>query len=243
MCTVTFIPTTSGVLITSNRDEKIQRSVALPPMFYQLNGIGLVYPKDPDAAGTWIAMQDAGQFGVLLNGAFQKHEPAYPYNRSRGLVFLDIVASADMDTAFREIDLGNIEPFTIILFRPGSLTVNRWDGLQKLVQPVPADQPHIWSSATLYDEAMVREREEWFRDWKSLYPNPNVSNILDFHLFGGKSNDFNNIRMNRHGQLLTVSITCIEAGENGAAMHYTDLQNGEKHHAAITYKTVPQLHS
>ncbi|MGL1516781.1 NRDE family protein, partial [Vibrio parahaemolyticus] len=48
------------------------------------------FPKDPDGGGTWIALKENGDVAILLNGAFENHIPAYPYRRSRGLIFLDI---------------------------------------------------------------------------------------------------------------------------------------------------------
>jgi hypothetical protein len=225
MCTVTFLPTAYGVLITSNRDEKIQRKAALPPAAYLINGIELVFPKDQLASGTWIAMRGPDQFAVLLNGAFQKHQPAYPYAKSRGLIFLDIFSQSDLSAAFASSTLTNIEPFTLILFDNGRLTANRWDGATRSIEELPANQPYIWSSVTLYEEPIIKAREKWFAEWRQLFPNPTAADILQFHQFGGKSDDHNNIRMNRNGEMLTVSITCIDAQAGKAIMHYTDLQN------------------
>lgn len=87
MCTVSFIPVPGGALICSNRDEKIQRARAVPPKWYQVNGSPLLFPKDPDAQGSWIAMKPNGQMAVLLNGGWIKHEPVYPYRKSRGWYF------------------------------------------------------------------------------------------------------------------------------------------------------------
>jgi Transport and Golgi organisation 2 len=225
MCTVTFLPRPSGVLITSNRDEKIQRQAALPPAGYLVNGVELIFPKDQDAAGTWIAMRGPHQFAVLLNGACQKHQPAYPYAKSRGLIFLDIFSKPDLSTAFASSTFTNIEPFTLILFDRGRLTANRWDGLTPLIEELPSNQPHIWSSVTLYDHPIIKAREKWFAEWRQLHPKATAADILQFHQFGGQSDNHNNIRMNRNGEMLTVSITCIDAQAGKAIMHYTDLQN------------------
>ena len=241
MCTVTYLPTADGVLITSNRDEKIQRTLAIPPQNYQVNGIELVYPKDQDAAGSWIAMQETGQIAVLLNGAFQNHQPANPYNRSRGLVLLDIVASNDQDMAFKEIDLTNIEPFTLILYNPGKLTENRWDGHQKHSRPFPSNAAHIWSSVTLYDEAVISSRQKWFREWLAITPVPDADSIQQFHLFGGKSDAHNNFRMNRNNEMLTVSVTCISVSENEVTMFYTDLQQEIRQSVNLKLINLPQL--
>ena len=66
MCTVTFIPTSSGFVITSNRDESVARKRALAPIEYEINGCKITFPKDPQAGGTWIAKSDSKVI-VLLN--------------------------------------------------------------------------------------------------------------------------------------------------------------------------------
>ena len=55
MCTVTYIPTPEGCIITSNRDEKITRERALSPQEYLIDGKKIIFPKDPKAGGTWVA--------------------------------------------------------------------------------------------------------------------------------------------------------------------------------------------
>jgi uncharacterized protein with NRDE domain len=93
MCTVTFIPAADGVYLTSNRDERLTRPDALFPFRAAQEGQELIYPKDAEAGGSWIALKSAGDAAVLLNGAFAKHQLQPAYRRSRGLVFLDIVRS------------------------------------------------------------------------------------------------------------------------------------------------------
>src|SRR4051812_680580 len=91
MCTVTYIPVGEKRFITSNRDEKIFRKKASPPQPYLHGKISLIYPKDGEAGGSWIALNENGNVAVLLNGGFEKHTPEPSYKRSRGLVFLDII--------------------------------------------------------------------------------------------------------------------------------------------------------
>jgi uncharacterized protein with NRDE domain len=74
MCTVTYIPTKMGYYLTSNRDEHESRSQAVPPEIYTDAKISLLYPRDVDKKGTWIAVKNNGDLAVLLNGAFVKHE-------------------------------------------------------------------------------------------------------------------------------------------------------------------------
>src|SRR5436309_3961687 len=115
MCTVTYIPVGEKKYITSNRDEKPFRKKALPPQPYLHEEISLIYPKDGDAGGSWIALNENGNVAVLLNGGFEKHISEPPYKKSRGLVFLDILKHTSPVTYFFGVDLFKIEPFTVII--------------------------------------------------------------------------------------------------------------------------------
>lgn len=225
MCTVSFIPAGNGVFITHSRDEKVSRSTAIPPKEYTVNGYTLLFPKDGNAGGTWITCSGNGQAAVLLNGAFTAHLYQPPYRKSRGLAFLDIVASGNFIEAYQATDLGGIEPFTMILWTGNLLFECRWDGRQKHIDTPDTDLLHSWSSATLYDTATVRLRKSWFQKWQQVCPNPTMEEIIAFHLNAGSGDVQNDLRMNRNGQLLTVSITAMEITAEKSTMHYLDLQN------------------
>src|SRR5688500_18696780 len=88
MCTLTYIPLKDGFLFTSNRDERRLRAPALPPEVYRVHGKDILFPKDGEAGGSWVASSDSLQL-CLLNGAFERHIPNPPYRLSRGIVLLD----------------------------------------------------------------------------------------------------------------------------------------------------------
>ncbi len=226
MCTVTFLPGQDKILFTSNRDEHKMRSIALFPARYDYTTGNIVFPKDTQAGGTWVAVHENGNAMVLMNGAFKRHIPVYPYRKSRGLVFLEIFDSSEPKTSFDDIDLGNIEPFTLVIWQKDELWEARWDGLKKYTLRLPADVPHIWSSASLYDEEVIHKREQWFREWLKEIPHPVKKDALLFHEFGGDGDERISLRMNRDGILSTVSITCIELLKDKAIMNYIDLIKG-----------------
>ena len=201
MCTVTFVPAKDGIWLSSNRDEHYTRSRAMRPR--KLNG--MMYPADKDAGGTWIAFKKNGDAGVLLNGAFEKHLPMPPYRKSRGLVFLEIMQAP---LSFAATDLAGIEPFTLVLYAGRRLYECRWDGTEKHMAELDASVPHIWSSATLYDKATMREREALFTAWLK-----SGGSIYDFHR-----------RMIRQGEISTVSITSIRINGTAGKLVYHDLR-------------------
>jgi uncharacterized protein with NRDE domain len=229
MCTVTFISSADKIYLTSNRDENFLRKQALPPRFYFHNDEQLIYPKDEDAGGTWIAANKNGNAAVLLNGAFVKHIPTPPYRKSRGLVFLDVIKSRMPLKYFLNTDLLNIEPFTLVLFENNNLYECRWNGSKKYAKKLERFKPYIWSSATLYDADIIEKREEWFYNW--IHENKRITQnaILNFHCFAGDGNKNTDLLMNRDDKVYTVSITSIELNNESAMMHYLDLKNKETH--------------
>ena len=209
MCTVTFIPDSRGVYyLTSNRDEHTGRAQALPPRRHD----DIVYPKDPVAGGSWVALKRNGDAGVLLNGAFTKHRRREAYRRSRGLVFLEIVGADDPLDRWGQVDLTDIEPFTLILFINKILLECRWDGEQRYVHELETNRPHIWSSVTLYDAVTQAEREEMLANWH-VRNEVSTSSILDLHR-----------RMKKEGRVMTVSITVLRVGRRRARLRYIDLK-------------------
>ncbi len=226
MCTVTFLPLKHEILFTSNRDEHILRAPAALPEAVEMQYGKVLFPKDGEAGGTWIALHQNGNAMVLLNGAFKKHKHRPPYRKSRGLIFLEIFDTPDPVSAFEDIDLDGIEPFTLVIWAHGALNETRWDGQEKYRIALSADVPHIWSSATLYDEEVVALRKQWFAKWLEATPYKTAESIRLFHEFGGDSDETINLKMNRDGILQTVSITGIEIKPNKAAMYYKDLLAG-----------------
>ncbi|HSZ85452.1 MAG TPA: NRDE family protein [Puia sp.] len=228
MCTVTYIPAENNIYLTSNRDEHFTRGSALAPKKYNENNYGIIYPKDSHAGGTWVALKSGGDAAVLLNGAFAKHNRLVSYRKSRGLIFIEIVSADQPVVYFNEIDLTEIEPFTIVTFFDRQLYEFKWDGNQKYILRPDASIPHIWSSVTLYDETAVSRRKNWFTKWQHSAKKINTETIFDFHRFGGVPDPENGLIINRNGKLRTVSITSIKLSGSGSSMTYLDLTNGQK---------------
>lgn len=220
MCTVTFIKTNKGVIITSNRDEKIVRAKALAPQEYLINNLRVTFPKDTQAGGTWIA-QTNNTCVVLLNGAEEKHISAPPYRKSRGQIVLDLI-SGDAIIDWQLINLENIEPFTLIVYQNDKLFQFRWNGNIKENIELDPNKAYIWSSSTLYSKEIKTKREEWFTAFLNKNPQPTPNQLIDFHSFTESSNIENGLQINRNNIYKTVSITQIEKN-NCTTMNYIDL--------------------
>lgn len=229
MCTVTYVPNHEGFFLSSNRDEKNSRAKAFQPCLYQSDAFKIIYPKDPDGQGSWIAVNDNGTAAVLLNGAFIKHQSQPVYRRSRGLVFLDIITAPKSVSCFSHLDLTDIEPFTIIIANLDLLTECRWDGVQKFIRQLDYKKPYIWSSATLYGVSSVEKRAGWFKDWLQEPGEPDETKVFNFHRSGGDGNLYDGLVINRREEMKTVSITSIVLTNKIMRMNYSDLKTGEKY--------------
>lgn len=235
MCTVTYLPLNNGFLLTSNRDERLSRPLAVPPAKYISGALELVYPKDTLANGTWIASSNKQRTICLLNGGIEPHIPEPPYRMSRGLVVLDFFKSKSIEAFYNSYDLEGIEPFTLVVLEFGNLYELRWTGTEKLFKKLDELMPHIWSSVTLYTPETISLREKWFADFLDNNPHYTQDDIFQFHLFAGEGDSATDIRMSRMGLVKTVSVTSVLFKEDIHTMQYFDLSgNGIVKHT-LTY--------
>jgi hypothetical protein len=227
MCTLTYLPQHAGYFLTTNRDENTNRAIAIAPKKYSLQHVNLFFPRDGAAGGTWIVAKENKDALCLLNGAFQNFEPKENYNFSRGLVLLQIAREDDMIACFNKLNYGNVAPFTVIIVQGFSLFECRWDGGHKHFKQLDAATPHIWSSATLYNDTLQSERKTWFNSWLSQEKILNRNSILQFHKTAGGHDKRNSLVMNRDNQLCTVSITSIHICNEDSSITYVDLKNNQ----------------
>ena len=230
MCTVTYLPTPAGYILTSNRDEALLRKPAETPQFELISGHRVLFPRDGEAGGTWIATTDNQRTVCLLNGAFKRHQRKLPYRKSRGLVVLDFFKSDSALFFHQAYDLEGIEPFTLLIAEYGELFEFRWDGAQKYFKTLDPQQPHILCSATLYTPEVIAMRESWFAKWLEARVEYKVHDILAFHLFAGDGDTHTQVRMSIYGIVETVSITCVQSIGAQHHMYYSNLKGDKSYY-------------
>jgi uncharacterized protein with NRDE domain len=239
MCTVSFVRVNDAVIITSNRDEHIQRENAAAPDFHQLPNKKIIFPKDVRAGGTWFAAADNGVVAVLLNGAFIKHTPQPPYRKSRGLILLEIIEADEPLSYFKNFDLNNIEPFTVVLYQPGFLHELRWDGNDKYEKALDITRNYIWSSATLYSDEIIEHRKNLFDIFIHSAATIKAETVHDFHASNNGDAE-NGFVINRQTGMKTFSITQAVVQSDVVNFSHADLLQQKRYiqtmhinHAAI----------
>lgn len=223
MCTVSFVSSNDTIIITSNRDEKIIRPSAVRPKNYFLNAKNIIYPKDSKAGGTWYAVDENGTVAVLLNGADEKHEVKLPYRKSRGLIVLEMISSASPKDFWQEMDLNNIEPFTLVLFQDKQLFQLRWNGIEKSAVDLEVDKNYIWSSSTLYSKEIREQRASWFYAFLANNPVITEDKMLHFHRYTERDDKEHGLIINRNNEMKTLSITQSVIEKNKVIINHLDL--------------------
>ena len=223
MCTVSFVNTNGKIIITSNRDEKIVRPSAIEPRNYLINNKKIIFPKDNKAGGTWFAINEHSTILVLLNGAEEKHILKDSYRKSRGLIVLQLISNESVIDGWNNIDLKNIEPFTLVLFENQKLYQLRWNEIEKTTLALDVNQSHIWSSSTLYSKEISEKRANWFYNFLDTRPEVNAEELFNFHRYTEAENTEHGLVINRNDTLKTLSITQTVIEKNKVEIHYADL--------------------
>lgn len=229
MCTVTYYPYKNNFILTSNRDEHYKRKPALAPDSYIINGKELLFPKDQEAGGTWIAVQN-NRVSTILNGAFERHKYEPPYKRSRGLVLLDSFDFENLEVFSKEYDFQGIEPFTFIsVQKETTISIHeiRWNGEKAFYKILDAEIPHLWRSAMLYlseDERLKQKKFAAFIENNKI----DAKTLLAFNLMNGSADNDEDIilKQNSFG-VETTATTQIIFNDDTVLMKYKNHLTGE----------------
>ena len=231
MCTLTYLPLPGGFAVVSSRDEQRARGAMQPPV--RDADLRAVYPVDDRSGGTWFLTSAAGFTLSLLNGGHARHRPGGPYRHSRGLVPLLFARAGGLSAFLHTFDPDGLEPFTLVAIDHAgpAVTLLVWTGhaLERLAHDQA--RPGIWSSSTLYDEAMRAEREVWFRQaLKGPDGGSAQERQMRFHHEGGMGSapPDRTIRMHRPGGLETVCITQHIRTPGERRMLFHDLLNDDR---------------
>ncbi len=138
MCTVSwaFVEDSTaggGYQLFFNRDERRTRLTGLPPRLETEDGVRFLAPRDAEAGGTWVAVNENGLTVGLLN-LYQAQAALPPPTGkiSRGLLVRSLAPAADFADASRRLarhDLASFQPFTLVVAEPaGMVRVYDWDG-------------------------------------------------------------------------------------------------------------------
>ncbi len=149
MCTVSFLPNKHGFYLAMNRDEKLNRFIALAPAIVDVVSHQAVFPREP-TGGTWISANGAGVCLALINWHRVERDPKHDVV-SRGEVVRALAGKLRTDEiadAVMTLPLRQLHPFRLIAIAPleKRLTEWRWN-LEWLTRRDHKWQPQHWFSS------------------------------------------------------------------------------------------------
>lgn len=172
MCILSIFSKTNGdFILTQNRDESIYRPTSPNIETREFYGQKVTSPIDLNSGGTWIYYTE--KFAVcVLNGGYEKHSHHPPYRMSRGLVILELLKFDSMDKFIAEINLEEIEPFTMVMIdlKSNQKQILVWNGKQKFVENLSDEKLIVRSSSTLYDASEKLYHKQNFEDLNLINP-------------------------------------------------------------------------
>jgi hypothetical protein len=168
MCTLTFIPKPQGYLLGMNRDERLTRELALPPVAIAISNLHAAYPRE-SGGGTWIGSNSAGITFALLNQNPGPH--AQVKERSRGEIIPSLLGSLRFPGAirrFQSIDLQGMLPFVLVGIFPAEQVISqcRWDGRELEFVRIGWDVRHWFSSGVSDEMARKLRGNTCYEAWR-----------------------------------------------------------------------------
>lgn len=222
MCTLSWFVGPSGYLLFFNRDERRSRQFAEPPRIERAGGLHFAAPRDGDAGGTWIFVNEAGVTACLLNlFRYRPHSPDHP-PISRGVLVLGLAGFSTVDGAERSLiraDLSRYAPFTLALFGRGAAPrALRWDGATVTRFPLDDDALPLTSSG--FDpEGVARSRRGTLARIAAQHGGLTGSALVEFHR--SHHPDRGPYSPCMHGEVAhTVSLTTVADFGTGSLISY-----------------------
>lgn len=220
MCSLSYIPTHEGFVLSHNRDELPQRQSS-SKLIEAGSGI---FPQDLKAGGTWMGAHENGWGACLLNGGKEPYLRRAAYPQSRGLVILEFLSDANL-TRFQKLQWESFEPFTLILANSEELWQLQHDPQGHSWRNLDPQKPHFWSSTKLYHREIRAAREERFRHWWKAEQSKNAQTIKSFHLQKQLSPNEGGLLLDDGFPLSTVSFTQFELRDRQYHFRYHHLLN------------------
>ena len=166
-----------------NRDERHDRPPELPPQLicekHRIHG-----PLDPKSGGTWIAHNENGFWGCLLNGYFEDETHDYKDKtyKSRGEILINLLRTDNPLEAIETLQATNHPSFRLLIGSPTAHKLFIWDGTtykEGSFHATHNNNAFFLSSSSWDQDNVIQIRAEMFKDWTSK--NEIQSDIPSFH--------------------------------------------------------------
>lgn len=229
MCTLSAIPLTrdqpagmTAIRLVCNRDEARLRPAAVPPRVENFGARQAILPRDPQAGGTWIAVNDAGLALVLLNAYSEPDALPRPAKVTRGAIIPSLLDANTLDEAVAragQIDAARFAPFRlVVLDRREIVELAIQDGSLTVRERADIVRPLMHTSSGLGDALVGEPRRRLFTEMFSGDDDWTATQDA-FHRHRWPGREGISVAMNRD-EACTVSQTIIEIDARHTHMTY-----------------------
>ncbi len=220
MCTATWLRDDGGYHLFFNRDERRERKRAQPPVRSEAEGVSYLAPRDGDAGGSWLAVNEFGLSVALLNyyQAPVLNSPVAGAFVSRGQLVTALVTAAslaEVDRRLSALDLLAYRPCTLLILVPSSVALFGWDGT--LLRRLPEPETRMLSSSGFDAAGAERSRRELLA---SVAPN-SADALRRFHASHQPQRGAFSPCMHRH-DASTVSFSEVRVTPRRVSFKYAD---------------------
>ena len=222
MCTLSWLPHPDGHTFWHGRDERITRLPGEPPSLVLRGTLRAIAPRDADAGGTWVGVNELGLTLGLANLYGEGTRGAGLGGLvTRGRIIDDLLGAATAIEArglLAAMDPRVFAPFTLAVLEPGrAAELHRWDGSS--LETLTTDSPGL----LLTSSGAGRRVEEIRRaEYARLAPGspPRAEDIEALHRSHLESLGADSFCMHR-AEAETASLTRVDVGSGGIRMVYT----------------------
>ena len=172
MCIISFYKQNDEVILTHNRDEVITREASLEVEERVWNNKRYFAPIDQLKQGTWIFYSE-DYIACILNGGKDKPISLQPsYQKSRGIVLLNMIQYNSVKDFVENEDLIRIAPFTIFVFerKSNKTYLLFWNEKELELNDLSNSNFVFRASSTLYSFEKMRDLEKKFPTFNTITP-------------------------------------------------------------------------
>jgi hypothetical protein len=202
-----------------NRDERHDRRAELPPRIICADP-AISGPLDPESNGTWMAYNERGYWGCLLNGYFEADTNSSTGQESRGGILCELLSQRDPLDAAQKIDPSRYPSFRLLVGSAHAHKLLTWDGQNYAQTPFHAthqDRIFFLSSSSWKQDEVIELRKGLFWGW--VADNPSAGDEIPSFHFSQEPNPAAAPLMTR-SYSGTKSITTMDICAERIAMSY-----------------------
>jgi len=231
VCTLTCVPgpwlareTDPAPLlrVLFNRDERLARRAAVPPVAREFGSRCAALPIDSDGGGTWIAGSDLGAVFALLNvstGRFETNR--FSDRETRGRIIPSLLDAASLDVVvarMHRLDPTQFAPFRLLCVSPQRMFETWSDGWTLRTHQSCIDAPLMRTSSSLGDSVVASPRIRLFERRFARRPVP-LREQDAFHRYQSHARPEVSVLMSR-ADARTVSVTTVAVDSQHVTMSY-----------------------